>query len=305
MPRLFRLSALSVFIFTLFLSPLHAEPVDKEISVNGTKLHYIREGKGVPLVMIHGTYSSMNVFRMSIFDDVSKRYDATAFDLPGYGSSGRPKFKMSYDERIEMIHEAIQKLGIEKPILAGHSSGGSFALRYAIKYPGEVRALALISPYTEPYNKANKIYRVTTTPVLGDLFFYLMLKPVQLLRRNWKFAEPGFTPNPVNRAYASKEVSLALRRKTFRANAHDVKMLGPALGEMDKHYGEIKVPVIIITGEDDPISIFKLNGSILHKKIPQSQLILLPKTGHNPLFAKTQEVLNAIDLAASSSKNIS
>ena len=275
-----------------------AEVENKKVLVDGTSLHYIREGNGVPVVMIHGTYSSLNIYKLSIFDDVAKHYETTAFDLPGYGESGRPRLKMTYNDRVEMIHAAIKKLGIKKPILVGHSSGGAFSLRYALKYPNEVRALALISPYTEPYEKADTIYRTTTTPVIGDLFFYLILKPVQLLRNNWKFAKPGFSPNPVNREYATKEVGLALRRKTFRANANDVETLGPALVEMENHYGEIKVPVVIITGEEDPISVFKTNGEILHKKITQSQLILLPETGHNPLFIKTKEVLEAIDTAA-------
>lgn len=292
--RFIPLLLLSFFFLT---SPLQAEPKDEDVLVSGTPIHYIREGTGIPVVMIHGTYSSMNVFRMSIFDGVSKKYEAVAFDLPGYGKSKRPKLKMTYDDRVEMIHEAIQKLGIEKPILAGHSSGGSFILRYALKYPDEVRGLVLISPYTEPFGKADLIYRVATTPVIGDLFFYLAVKPVQFFRRDWTMAKPGFFPNEVNREYASREVGLALRRKTFRANANDVKTLGPALGEMNKHYGEIKIPAIIITGENDPISVLKTNGADLHKKIPHSKLILLPQTGHNPLFSKQEEILEAIDLA--------
>lgn len=292
-----RFTAFLLLSFFISASSLHASPKEDDVLVNGTSIHYIRGGQGIPVVMIHGTYSSMNVFRMSIFDDAAKKYEAIAFDLPGYGKSKRPKLKMTYDDRVEMIHEAIQKLGIEKPVLAGHSSGGSFILRYAMKYPNEVRALALISPYTEPFGKADAIYRIATTPVIGDLFFYTVVKPVQFFRRDWTMAKPGFYPNEVNRDYASKEVGLALRRKTFRANANDVKTLGPALGEMNGHYGEIKIPAVIITGEDDRISVLKTNGADLHKKIPQSKLILLPQTGHNPLFSRPKEVLEAIDLA--------
>lgn len=289
-----------LFFLILFLSaafPIQAAE-ENDVLVNGTSMHYIRAGRGIPVVLVHGTYSSLNVFRMSIFDKVSEKYDVTAIDLPGYGQSGRPRLKMTFDERVEMVHAAIEKLGIEKPVLAGHSSGGAFALRYAMKYPNDIRALALVSPYTEPYEKANKIYRTATFPFVGNIFYYTVLKPVKFFRRDWAFAKPGFDPDPVNREYASKEVDLALRRKTFRANAYDLQTLGPVLVDMDKHYGDIKVPVVIVTGAEDKISIFKTNGEILHKKIPHSKLILLPKTGHNPLFTKPNEVLDAIDLAA-------
>ncbi len=272
-----------------------AAPESRTVLVNGSPLHYVREGSGSPLVLIHGTYSSTLVYQMSVFETLAQRYDVTALDLPGYGKSKRPKKNMTLDERVEMVHSALRELGIKNPVLVGHSSGGAFVLRYAMNYPGEISGLVLVTPYIEPYDKADLRYRIASKPVLGDFFVYGLIKPLKFFKHDASFAKPGFYPDPVREDYAKLEVGQALRRKTFRYNGQDLVALGPALKEMNSRYGEIKVPVTILAGDMDPIASPELNANPLHEKIPQSKLILLKKTGHQPLFTKSTEVIAAID----------
>jgi len=91
-------------------------------------------------------------------------------------------------------------------------------------------------------------------------------------------------------------VPLAIKPSAFKANAEDVKSLGPALEKISAHYSEIKVPVIIVTGDADQIAPAERHAYPLHKAIPHSKLIVLPKTGHQPAFTKPDEVMKAIDM---------
>lgn len=268
------------------------------LNISGTQLHYIRKGSGTPVVMIHGSYSSSNIFSMSIFGRTAECHDAIAFDLPGFGNSPRKKENLPLKERAGIIHRAIQALGISNPVLVGHSTGGTLALRYAMDYPDASSSLVLIAPYIEPYEKSHIFYRTVTMPVIGDLFFYGFLKPLKLFKEDTVFLRRSFYPAEPNKEYARAEVALASRRMSFRASAKDIQNLGPELQSMTGHYAQVRIPVTIIAGKSDVVAPFERNARVLHTKIPHSQLIALPETGHTPMFTQSEEVLKAIDDAA-------
>ncbi len=285
-----------------FAGAAYAQSEGQVLRVGETDLHFMREGQGRPIVMIHGSYSSLTAYQMSIFEDVAKKYDAVAFDLPGFGKSSRPKKYFPLGERVSLIRDAVKKLGLEKPVLVGHSSGAAFVLRYAMDYPDDVSALVLLAPYVEEYEKSHLFYRVLTTPIAGDIFFYGFLKPIQWFKDDQVFLKRSFSPAEPDKEYADIEVALTARRSSFKANAWDIQNLGPELITMSGRYDEIKAPVTILAGEADVVAKFDKNAKILQPRIPGSELILLPETGHVPMFTHPEKVLGAIDQAAAVSK---
>ncbi len=262
------------------------------------ELHSIQAGEGQPVVMIHGNHSSLYAFQLSIFDEVSQKYRALAVDLPGYGKSRRPRGKNTFDDQAAVLHDTLTKLNIKNPVLVGHSMGSAMALRYILNYPGEVRAAVLIAPYTTPFKRIRKIYQVTRIPVIGDLFFWTSVKPVQLFRNTGEWTKNGFAPEPVDLAYTQKEVRLALRRKNFKNAARNMFALRDALREMSGRYGEIKIPVTILAGDGDLVAALEEQAKPLHEKIFGSELIVLRGSGHLPMFTRQKEILQAIDEAA-------
>ncbi len=299
--KIFRLNGFVLFwvaagIVASPLAGLAAE--EKRLKVNGAELNYIEAGEGKPVVMIHGNHSSLHVYSFTIFDAVSRKYRAVALDLPGYGNSGRPKSRMTFDEQAASLHEAFARLKIEKPVLVGHSMGAPVVLRYLLNYPGEAHAAVLIAPYTTPFQRIRKIYRVAQVPVVGDLFIWMGIKPLQFFKKPASLTWPAFSPEPVNEEYSRKEVALTLRRKNFQFAARNMYALRSALREMNGRYGEIKVPVVILAGDSDLIAPVAEQAKPLQEKIPGSKLVILQHAGHLPFFSKGPEILKAIDEAA-------
>ncbi|HLD50029.1 MAG TPA: alpha/beta hydrolase [bacterium] len=282
----------------MVVSPLAGMAAEEtRVQVSGAELNYIEAGEGRPVVMIHGNHSSLYVYSSTIFDAVSQKYRAVAIDLPGYGKSKRAKSKMTFDEQAAALHEAFARLKIEKPVMVGHSMGAAIVLRYILNYPGEVHAAVLTAPYTTPFQRIRKIYRVAKIPVLGDLFIGTCVKPIQFFRSSGAWTKAGFSPEPVDMGYTQKEVRLALQRGNFKNAARNMFALRDALREMNGRYGEIKVPVIILAGDSDLIAPPEEQARPLHEKIPGSRLIILPRAGHLPMFTRRDEILKAIDEA--------
>ncbi len=290
-----------LFLFIgLFFSSIPSSPaaVHHKIQAGGTELTYIDEGSGRPVVMIHGSHSSLYTYELSVFDRVAQKYRAVAIDLSGFGESRRLKKRMTLEEHADVIHDALLKLGVREPVMVGHSYGGAVVLCYLLKYQKEVHSAVLLSPYMAPFEHIFIGHRLANKPVIGDLFIWTVVKPIQLLKKDENFMTGAFYPDPVNKAYAKKEIPLALRRKALESNARDIYALRDALNQMAGRYGEIKVPVTILAGDSDKIAPTEIHGAFLHEQIPGSKFILLPKTGHLPAFTKSAEVLSAIDEAA-------
>ncbi len=283
----------------IIISPLAGMAVEeRRVPISGAELNYIEAGQGRAVVMIHGNHGSVYIYSATIFDAVSRKYRAVAFDLPGYGKSGRPKSRMTFDEDAAALHEAFARLKIEKPVLVGHSMGAPVVLRYLLNYPGEAHAAVLIAPYTTPFQRIRKTYRVAQVPVVGDLFIWLAIKPMAFFKSAASLTWPAFSPEPVNEAYAKKEVALAMRRKNFQFAARNMYALRNALREMNGRYGEIKVPVIILAGDGDLVAPLAEQARPLQEKIPGSKLVVLSHAGHLPFFSKGDEIFKAIDEAA-------
>jgi len=122
-------------------------PVGLFVSVDGARLHFLKRGSGRPVVLLHASDLTLQDFTLSIFDQVAAAYQAIAFDRPGYGSSERPAgCPLTLALSARLIRDALQALGVERPILVGHSGGGSVALRYALDYPDEIAGLVFARP---------------------------------------------------------------------------------------------------------------------------------------------------------------
>lgn len=110
---------------------------------NGVRLHYVRAGKGDPVVLLHGFPQTWYMWR-KIIPGLARHYTVIAPDLRGFGESSKPIG--GYDKRTvaEDIHQLVRGLGFEKVFLVGHDLGGPTAYAYASAHPDEVRRLVLL-----------------------------------------------------------------------------------------------------------------------------------------------------------------
>lgn len=114
--------------------------------VGGTSIAYAEMGHGDrTIVLIHGLGSYMPVWKNNA-PELATDYRVIAIDLPGYGKSDKPKatYTMKYFAR--QVRGLLDELGVDKPVLVGHSMGGQVAMTYALLYPEKYDALVLTSP---------------------------------------------------------------------------------------------------------------------------------------------------------------
>src|SRR5215470_4935531 len=97
---------------------------DEKFDVNGVKIHYIVEGKGEPVVLIHGLYSSaaINWQLPGTVRKLSKNYQVIALDLPGHGDSDKPDNPDAYGlQMVEDVIRLLDHLKIQKAHIVGYS----------------------------------------------------------------------------------------------------------------------------------------------------------------------------------------
>ena len=175
------------------------------------------------------------------------------------------------------------------------------ALAYAVQYPNDVSAIVLLAPAAYPDAGEDKFVRgVLKTPVIGDVSLTLgrLLFGKQLLKKELKKA---FYPDTVPDAYLRYASSSWLRHKQVRAYLEDEWSLNKDLEKTSKHYSEIRIPVVIVTGDSDKVVSAKHNAYRLKTSIAQSQLVELKNTGHQVPQIHPESIYNAVSLVPKSS----
>lgn len=112
----------------------------------GLRLHYERAGEGGPeLLLVHGWCCDWTAFRPQ-FEHFAERHAVTALDLRGCGESDRPDDGYDISDFADDVARFCGVVGIEKPVVVGHSLGGMIAVDLAARYPAVPRAIVLLDP---------------------------------------------------------------------------------------------------------------------------------------------------------------
>ena len=269
---------------------------DGFVEVENTRLHVVRGGTGQQtVVLLHGNAGDVQDFEYGVAGLLSKDYRVVGFDRPGHGQSARRGGReASVEYQALMLHETLQRLGVKSPVLVGHSWGASLALCYALKYPQETAGLVLLAPAAYPEADPNPLLKtVVKTPLVGNLalMFGKALVGADQLRHD---LEKAFYPQPVPENYLKTATSTWLGRRQLRAYLEDEWSLNESLRGMSKHYGELRLPVVIVTGDSDQVVSPKENAYRLKEAIPRARLVELKGTGHEIPLTRPESVYSAL-----------
>lgn len=145
---IFFIFAGNVYAGTEPLSPLDAEylyPV-RNIKVGGYKIAYIDEGKGQPIIFIHGVSSTLSSFDGLYPAMVKNGYRVIGMDLLGYGKSDKPDIAYSVPLHARTVISLAKQLGLKDAILVGHSMGGAVSVYAMLEEPDLFRSMVLMTP---------------------------------------------------------------------------------------------------------------------------------------------------------------
>lgn len=212
---------------------------------------YLVGGTGPSLVIIHGLAGSLECWRNNA-TELARHFTVYMFDLPGFGRLGHLPASGSMTEYSDWVSRLLDRIGIERAHIMGHSMGGHISIRLAAAGPERVDRLILVSP----------------AGVLPDAELdHYILPALKLLRQ----IPPKLLP------VALRDVRRADLRTTWRSGQdlieHDILPLLPL----------VTSPTLIIWGDDDDITPFELSETFL-ERLPDARLVRMPGIGHLPMI---------------------
>jgi pimeloyl-ACP methyl ester carboxylesterase len=265
------------------------------VSVNGLRLHYVSKGTGRPVVFVHGNPGSHHDYSMGVLGRVARSYRAFAFDRPGHGYSERAQgISATVEVQARLLRETLRELGIEKPLLVGHSWGGAVALAAAVEYADELSGLVLLAPAAYPSANNEWWTILPVIPGLGSLFVKA-LTPLLGRRIIKESLKEAYHPTPVQEDYLRSAERLWTRPEQVKACAQDDRSLNGSLRNLSERYQDIRLPVVIVAGDSDLLLETQTQANRLHQNIPGSELVILEHTGHQIPQTHPESVVEAIE----------
>jgi pimeloyl-ACP methyl ester carboxylesterase len=271
-------------------------PVGQFAVVDGVRLHFTDRGEGPAVVLIHGASTSLLDFEASLVAPLSRTHRVIAVDRPGHGYSERRDGPWPDPaEQARLIHLLLRDLGVDSPVVVGHSWSGSVVLAYLLDYPDSIGGGVLLAGGSHAWEGGVAWYNdLAGVPVLGDAFVRTVTYPVGRLSIDSAIRNV-FDPNPVPEGYRDRTgVALSLRPSAFSANAEDVRRLSDFLATQSRRYAEIDRPLLLLTGNDDEIVPSWNHADRLERQVERIERIDFDDTGHALHHARPHEVAEAI-----------
>jgi pimeloyl-ACP methyl ester carboxylesterase len=271
-------------------------PTGSFVEVEGVRLHYVERGSGRPLVLLHGNGATLEDFEASgLMSLAARNYRVIAFDRPGFGHSERPRSTIwTAAAQADLLHEALQQIGVPHFLLLGHSWGASVAASLALNHPEAVEGLILASGYHFPSVRIDApALSGPAIPVIGDVLRYTVSPFVT--RLVWPvLMRKIFGPDDTPRDFEAAVKELALRPSQIRSSAAESALMIPAALANHERYGELRMPVGIVVGGEDRLIKAAPQSGRLAEELPGSVLRVVPGAGHMVHHSAPEEVLAVI-----------
>jgi pimeloyl-ACP methyl ester carboxylesterase len=263
---------------------------------SGDRIRYVSAGEGPPVVLIHGALVTLEDMLIGPFDALAERFGVTAFDRPGHGLSRRGRLQGSPWTQARMLHEAVQALGLERPVLVGHSYGGAVALAYALLYPNDTRGLAVLAPVAFPEIRLEQVlFGPRAIPLFGELLQFGFGRAMDdaVLPVLW---EAMFKPQPMPERFRIEfPFALAGRPEGVQANGEDANAVLTSMVLEAASYGQCRVRVKVLAGTDDLVVSPSRHARPLAAALPKADLRMLPGLGHMLHHFAVDEVVRAVE----------
>ena len=252
--------------------------VRKEIALpDGLRFVYLEGGHGEPLMLLHGFGGDKDNFTRAA-RSLTPRYRVVIPDLAGFGESSHPAgADYAPPAQVERLRELAMALGIGRLHLGGSSMGGDVAMTWAVLHPEEVESLWLLDPagvWSVPSRGLDEFRRthgrepliVHSGQELGETMALAM-------------SDPPFIPRPMLDVLARPRIANAkLEEKILaqiRADPLEARVRGLA------------TPALIVWGDEDRV-LNVASALVLHRLLPASRVVIMPRLGHMPMFEQPQ-----------------
>ena len=248
---------------------------------NYGKIHYAKSGVGqIPVVLTHGWGMSWRVWKKFLEHMDPEKYTVYAIDVTGFGNSDKPGIRYSIDNLAESLMEFIQALGINKPVIGGHSMGVTLCLEAVTRKELDVSGLIIADSGSRSGHRTSEIIKrlEVTTDKRSDLRSIVKTFFVHINDRDLD----AFTTDAMKGTNESLIGSLQ----------------GISTFDYDPFLGSLSMPVVIFFGENDRNRNFD-DVQHLHENIPGSELVVIGDAAHCPMYEQPWTFVSAFEKWAS------
>jgi len=272
------LAILAPVAFTLFIARRVTKsfpPEGKFLDIGADRVHYVDRGNGPAIVFVHGLCGNLRNFAYLDLERLARSHRVILIDRPGSGRSTRgADSPANIYAQARTIAQCIEKLGLDKPVLVGHSLGGAIALAVGLNHPQVIRQLALIAPLTHAESTPPGAFSglVLPSPLVRRLVSWTLAIPMSIINSR-KAVEAVFAPESMPRDFPVKGGGLlGLRPQVFYAASSDLVSAPEDLPDMERRYVSMTVPVDVLYGKGDRILNVRRQGEALKQKLNRVNL---------------------------------
>jgi pimeloyl-ACP methyl ester carboxylesterase len=273
------------------LSPVDAKYpyAVKSVTVNGNKVAYIDEGKGQPIVFIHGVSTTLVSFDVLFPAFIKKGYRVIGVDLLGYGKSDKPDITYSVPFHAETVIALVKQLSLKNAVMVGHSMGGAISLYAMIKEPDLFRSMVLLTP-----GGLNE-YSVSTVFFFKSFYNYVYGNRFSDLSTARKYyRETVYEWNPAMDEFLKTREKMMIHpewikvQKTIRDSSLSTMLIAK---EILPRIGDIKKPVLVLLAANDTLVPTKKVKANIEKKTKGWKIEVFERCGHLIQYDQKEKVI--------------
>ncbi|MBG1269695.1 alpha/beta fold hydrolase [Nostoc sp. WHI] len=232
---------------------------DEYIITNGVKLHYVTQGEGPLMLMLHGFPEFWYSWRHQI-PEFAQDFKVVALDLRGYNDSDKPTEQSAYvmNEFIKDVEGIIKGLGYQKCVLVGHDWGGAIAWNFAYAHPEMLERLIILNmPHPAKFAQGLR----TLEQLLRSSYIFIFQLPwipeLLLQSLDYQVIETVFKDTAVNKSAFTKADIDAYKNAAAKRGAL-TRMLNYYRNIfqqriLNQNWGVLQVPTLMIWGENDTV----------------------------------------------------
>ena len=254
---------------------------------DGTRIRYVRVGRGPNLVLTHTVRTQLDLFQR-VIPLLSPHFTVYAVDLPGFGWSDlRPDAPKDEPTLRTALKDFIATLGIARPILAGESIGATLSLSLAAELGDAVARVFAFNTYDylpglERSNLlASLIIKSVRAPVVGPVFAALENRAITGGIMNGGFHDPRSLPSDLLDEYARVGGRIG-----YSKAARTLLKALPSFVAARARYRAITAPVTLVWGDKDWSTLRDRAG--VEAAVPAPDVITLERTGHFSALERPQ-----------------
>jgi pimeloyl-ACP methyl ester carboxylesterase len=275
---------------------IRRKPQRRHVELHGDRLAYRVMGEGPVILLVHGITSDSAVWER-VMPGLARAHTVIAPDLPGHGSSDKPKGDYSLGAHACCLRDLLLVLGHERATLVGHSLGGGIAMQFAYQFPEMCERLVLVDSGGLG-REVSLLLRAASLP--GAELVLPVLAASRLLEVG---ARVGSVLDRVGLRLGTDLEQMARGHNTLSDGASRAAFLhtlravvdpaGQRIDATNRLYLAEQMPLLLIWGERDSI-IPVAHGRAAHARLTTSRLAVLERSGHFPQLDEPECFLDVL-----------